>query len=89
MVARFSIFFFSTTSLEYWGIRNKKYFTDHDTPNIIQDFRDSVLVCIMHIVTAGCAKISSNILFLSIQAMQAIMGRLDENKPLENAFKRI
>ena len=41
-------------------------------------------------VTVGYANISSNIPFLPIQVMQAItMGRLDENKPLQNAFKRI
>ena len=39
--------------------------------------------------TAGYAKISS-ISIPSHQAMQVItMGRLDENKPLQNAFKRI
>ena len=56
--------------------------------NMIHAFRDSVLVCKMH----DCiwyAKISS-ISIPSHQAMQAItMNRLNENKPLKNACKRI
>ena len=41
-------------------------------------------------VTAGLPKISTNSSFFPIQATQAIaMNRIDENKPLQNAFKRI
>ena len=57
----------------------KKYFTDHHTPSV---------KCTT--VTVGYAETSSNISFLPIQAMQAMtMDRLDENKPLPNAFQRI
>ena len=34
----FSIFFFSTTFLEYQGIRSKNKFTNHRTANAIQLF---------------------------------------------------
>ena len=41
-------------------------------------------------VTGGLQKISTNSSFFPIQATQAIaMNRIDENKPLQNAFKRI
>ena len=41
-------------------------------------------------VTVGYPKISSKMSFVPIQATQTItMVRLDENKPLQNAFKRI
>ena len=41
-------------------------------------------------VTVGYVNILSNISFLPIQATQAItVDRLNENKPLPNAFKRI
>ena len=45
--------------------------------------------CCLTTVTVGYAKILS-ILIPSYQAVQVIrMGGLDENKPLQNAFKRI
>ena len=41
-------------------------------------------------VTVGYAKVLSNILFIPIPVAQAIkMDRLDENKPLQNAFKSL
>ena len=43
----------------------------------------------MTTVTVGYAKVGA-FPFPSYQAMQAItMGGIDENKPLQNAFKRI
>ena len=41
-------------------------------------------------VTVGLPKISNNSSFFPIQATQAIaMAKINENKPLQNAFKRI
>ena len=48
--------------------RAKKYFTDHYTPNAIDGFGDSVLVCKMH--DYYCRM--HNIPFYPIQVMQAI-----------------
>ena len=63
-------------------------FTDHHTPNTTHGF--GLFWSVKYTtVTVRYAKISS----ISVpfhQAMQAItMGRLDENKPLQNDFKRI
>ena len=75
-----------------WEFGAGKYFTDHHTPYTIQDLRDSILVCKIH----DCyCKIRKNferyvMLFFPIQATQATrMVRLDENKLLQNTFKRI
>ena len=48
--------------------RAKKYFTDHYTPNAIDGFGDSVLVCKMHDYYCRIR----NIPFYPIQVMQAI-----------------
>ena len=70
----------------------KTNFTDHHTPDTIHGFSDSILVC----KTRDCyCTIRKNIeLFHSFpsrcQAMHAIaIVRPYENKPLQNAFKRI
>ena len=46
-------------SLREFGAR--KYFTYHHTPNTIQGFGNSVLVCKMQTVTVGYAKIELRI----------------------------
>ena len=50
----------------------KKHFTEHEIPNTIQDFGDSVLVYKMHNCYCRIRKVSSNIPFFPIQAMQTI-----------------
>ena len=70
----FSIFFFSTASPEYRGIRSKKYFADNHILNTICPFRDSVPVCKMH----GCyyrIHEKFEIYSIPIKAMQAITIR--------------
>ena len=70
-------------------VRKSAIFTFQYTPNTKNGFRDSVLVGKCTTVTVGYAKIS-NVSIPSRQAMQVItMGRLYENEPLQNAFKRI
>ena len=65
----------------------KTNFTHHHTPDTINDVRDSVLVCKMQKFRTFIS-ISSHQDFLS--SMQAIaLVRINENKPLQNAFKRI
>ena len=76
-------------------------FENLEQRNILQTITHVIQYTVMEIqfwsvkcttVTVGYAKISSNISYLPIQAMQAIMDRLDavdKNKPLQNAFKRI
>ena len=60
----------------------------HLMQNTVLDIQFLCVKCT--VVTVGYAKISSNILFLTIQTTQAIkMDWLDENKLLQNAFKRI
>ena len=70
----------------------KTNFTDHHTPDTIHGFSDSILVC----KTRDCyCTVRKNIeLFHSFpsryQGMHAIaIVRPYENKPLQNAFKRI
>ena len=65
----------------------KTNFTDRHTTDTINSFRESVLVCKMQKFRAF---ISIPFHQASHQAMQviAMVGR-SENKPLQNAFKRI
>ena len=63
----------------------KSNFTDHRTPDTINGFRDSVLVCKMH----DCYFTEKyNISIPSHQAIQAI-AVVHEIKQLQNVFKRI
>ena len=72
------------------GIRSKKYFTDYDTPNTVHGFGVSPLGCKMHDRYCRIPKNFEQHFIPSHQAEQAItMDRLDVNKPLQNAFKRI
>ena len=67
----------------------KSNFTDHHTTNRIHGFRYSVLVCKIH----DCMIRKNFEHFHSFPSSDASdyhrMGRLDENKPLQSAFKRI
>ena len=73
-----------------WEFGARKCYTDHRTSYTIHGFGDSVLVCKVHDCYCRYEKSLSKMSFLPIQATQAIiMVRLDENKPLQNAFKRI
>ena len=67
--------------------------TDHHTPDTINGFRDSVLVCKMYDCYCTISKnfepfhsFSSGFL---IKRQAIAMVRPYENKPLKNAFKRI
>ena len=67
-------------------------FTDHHTPDTKNGFRDSVLVCKMCDYYCTIRKNFEHLRSCrpSHQAKQVIsMIRLDENKPLQNAFKCI
>ena len=69
-----------------------KYFTDDHTPYTIYVFGDSILVCKVHVCYCMIRKnFEQHVMsFLPIQPTKAIiMVRLDENKPLRNAFKLI
>ena len=61
----------------------KTNFTDHHIPDTIHGLVDLVLVCKMH----ECIQ-KFSISIPSQQAIQAI-AMVYENKPLQNAFKRI
>ena len=73
----------------------KTSFRDHDTPDTIKGFTDSVLVCKMHDCWQKIPAFPFPLIRPSHQAMQATsiaMVRLAidyENKPFQNAFKRI
>ena len=73
----------------------KSNVTDHHTTDTINGFRNSVLACKMHDCYCTIGKNFEHLFpFLLIrsshQAMRAIaMVRLNEHKPLQNAFKRI
>ena len=71
----------------------KNQFIDHDTPDTINGFRDSVLVCKMH--DCYCTIRKSFEYFYSFSSSDARgkrlqwLARLYENRPLQNAFKLI
>ena len=69
--------------------------TNHHTPDKINGFSDSVLVCKMHDCYCTIRKnfehlhyFSSGLLIVKLRK-RFQMIRLYENKPLQNAFKRI
>ena len=74
-----------------WEFGARKYFTGHHTSYTIQGFGDSFLVCTIHDRYCRVRKnFEQAISFFPIQATQTnVMVRLDENKPPQNAFKRI
>ena len=71
-----------TQKCDFWVLVGKSNFTDHHTPDTINDFRDSVLVCKMQTFRALFPFL---LIRRSHQAMQAFaMAKLNENKPLQN-----
>ena len=67
----------------------KTNFTDHWTPDTIHGFRDSVLVCEMHDWYCTMCKNFEHFYSLPLSDASAIIRLAYENKPLQNAFKRI
>ena len=72
-----------------WEFGAKIFFTDHGTPNTIHSFGDSVLVCKMHNSYCMIRKNFQQHLIPFHSSNVSNYNRLDENKPLQNACKRI
>ena len=84
----------STQKCHFCVSVDKTNFTDHQKPDKINGFKDSVLVCKMHDCYCTIRKHFEHFHSFSSgphhQAMQSIaMVRLYENKPLQNTFKCI
>ena len=80
-----------TLKCNFCGSVGKTNFTEHDMPDAINGFRDSVLVCKLHDCYCTLRKnsFSSSLLIKNYKRQAIAMVRLYvyENKPLQNAFK--
>ena len=79
-----------TLKCNFCGSVGKTNFTEHDMPDAINGFRDSVLVCKLHDCYCTLRKnsFSSSLLIKNYKRQAIAMVRLYvyENKPLQNAF---